>query len=55
MKGIFGNIFIVLSEKALETEKNAFYRLSISFLVPEKKGFKVVRIKGKDAKRRQLI
>ena len=27
--------FIVSSEKALETETNAVYRLSISYLVPE--------------------
>ena len=31
----FGNFLIVLSEKALETEKNNFYHLSISFSVPE--------------------
>ena len=31
----FGNFFIVSSEKALETEMNAVYRLSISFLGPE--------------------
>ena len=35
MQEIFSNLFIVSSEKALETKKNAFYHLSICFLVPE--------------------